>query len=127
MDMLVSFLYLLRWVSFMSIFFAVIQLDQKFKKKIIWLLFADGLLIALIGFLQFFFYPSLSNLFYLGWDNHLYRLFSSFLDPNFFFAFFLLYLFYLAGFLFTRDKKNTRNVTIQSLFLVLTLIATFLT
>jgi len=33
--------------------------------------------------LQFFLYPDLRNLMYLGWDPHYYRLFSTLLDPNF--------------------------------------------
>src|SRR5258708_35555580 len=33
-EVLIAFLYLLRWFSYMSIFFASIQLDKKFRKKI---------------------------------------------------------------------------------------------
>jgi len=126
-EFLVSFLYLLRWVSYMSIFFAVIQTGKEFRNKIISLLFIDGGLVVLIGFSQYFFYPNLKNLFYLGWDDHLYRLFSSFLDPNFAGAFFVLYLIFVAGFLFIKGSKNTRNIMIKSIILIVTLIATFLT
>jgi hypothetical protein len=126
-EILASFLYLLRWVSYMCIFFGVIQLKKEFRKKIILFLFIDGFIIVLIGFLQFFFYPSLKNLYYLGWDNHLYRLFSSFLDPNFVGAFFVLYLIFISGFLFIREKEKNYKLVTKSLLLVLTLIATFLT
>ena len=107
-EILTSFLYLLRWVAYSSVFFAGIQLDRKFRKKIGWFLFADGIVLLLIGFVQFFIYPSLKNLYYLGWDNHLYRLFSSFLDPNFAGAFFVLYLIFIAGFIFDKSKKNKK-------------------
>ena len=123
-ELFISILYLFRWVMYMSVFFAIVHIDKKFKKKIILLLFIDGFAIALAGFLQYFFYPNLNNLFYLGWDNHLYRLFSTFLDPNFVGAFFVLYLIFIAGFLFAKNKKN---LLIKIFLPALTLIAIFLT
>ena len=122
-----SLLYLFRWVAYLSVFFAFIQTDKQYKKKVMWLLLADGFLVVVIGFLQFFFYPNLNDLFYLGWDNHLYRLFSTFLDPNFVGAFFVLYSIFVAGFLFANGKKNKRDIFIYIIILALTLIATFLT
>src|SRR6185437_11025316 len=104
-ELLTSFFYLLRWVSYLSIFFAVICVDEKFKKKIIKFLIVDGLILVLIGYIQFFFYPNLRNLYYLGWDEHLYRMFSSFLDPNFAGTFFVLYLIFISSVLFNKTKK----------------------
>ncbi|MBI3955426.1 O-antigen ligase family protein, partial [Candidatus Gottesmanbacteria bacterium] len=40
-------------------------------------------IIAFIGWIEYFLYPDLRNLYYLGWDPHYKRIFSSFLDPNF--------------------------------------------
>jgi len=46
-------------------------------------LFDFGLIIfVLAGLLQYFWYPQLRNLYYLGYDPHAYRLFGLFLDPN---------------------------------------------
>lgn len=39
--------------------------------------------IALIGFLQYFFYPDTRGLQLLGWDDHYYRLISTIFDPGF--------------------------------------------
>ncbi len=125
-EFLASFLYLLRWVSYLSVFFSVIQLDEKFRKKINRLLIADGIVVLFIGYIQFFFYPGLKNLYYQGWDDHLYRLFSSFLDPNFVGAFFVLYLIFIAG-LFFNSLKNRKTTVLYSLLLVVTLLAIFLT
>ena len=127
-ELFTSFLYLLRWISYLSIFFVVILFDKEFKKKIISLLIADGIVVLVIGYLQFFLYPNLKNLFYLGWDDHLYRLFSSFLDPNFAGAFLVLYLIFIAGLFFNRDKTVSRNRSLFYGFLIIaTLIAIFLT
>lgn len=126
LELFASFLYLLRWVSYMSIFFAMLQVDQKFRNKIMLFLFIDGFIVVLIGFLQYFFYPNLNNLFYLGWDNHLYRLFSSFLDPNFVGAFFVLFFIFIGGLLFN-NLKNKKIVVFYTVSLVLTFIAIVLT
>jgi hypothetical protein len=123
-----AFLYLTRWVSYMSIFFALLPLDDSFKKKIIKLLVVDGLIVILAGYIQYLFYSNLGNLSYLGWDNHLYRLFSTFLDPNFVGTFFVLYILFIAGLFFPRMKKYGRKkIAAYSLLLVVTLVAIILT
>jgi len=127
-NLFTSFLYCLRWISYLSIFFAIIQFDESFKKKIIKFLIVDGLLILLIGYIQFFLYPNLRNLYYLGWDEHLYRMFSSFLDPNFVGTFFVLYLIFIAGLLFHKMKNLSKKMIIfYSAIIFMTLIAAFLT
>jgi len=127
-NLFTSFLYCLRWVSYMSVFFAIIQLDESFKKRITKFLIADGLLILFIGYVQFFLYPNLRNLYYLGWDEHLYRMFSSFLDPNFVGTFFVLYLVFIAGLLFFKTKTLTKKMVIfYTAVIIVTLIAAFLT
>ncbi len=127
-ELVVSSLYLLRWISYMSIFFAVIQFDAVFKKKIVTFLLLDGLVILLIGYVQYFWYPNLRNLYYLGWDEHLYRMFSSFFDPNFLGAFFVLYLLFVLGLLFFNIQKFSRKqVLFYSMLSLLTVIAIFLT
>ena len=40
-------------------------------------------LTVIIGLLQYFFLPDLRWLYYLGWDDHLYRLTFPYFDPNF--------------------------------------------
>lgn len=94
-----SALYLVRWFAYLAIYFIIIEFDSEFKKKILKILFVDGLIILLAGFIQYFLYPNLRNLYYLGWDEHNYRMFSTFLDPNFAGAFFLLFLIFLLGLL----------------------------
>lgn len=120
-EFLVSFSYLLRWTAYAGIFFVVSDFDKNFKKKISKLLIIVGSLVVGFGYLQYFFYSSLKNLFYLGWDEHMYRMFSVFLDPNFAGVFFVLFFLFLINFFL--EKKSV----LIGLFSILTLGAVFLT
>jgi O-antigen ligase len=75
-------LYLVRWVLYGALYVLVLQ---KYVAPKLWLkgLYAVGVGLGLIGLIQFFMYPDLRNLMYLGWDPHYYRVFSTLLDPNF--------------------------------------------
>lgn len=86
----VSSLYLLRFIAYTSLYAITASFDNNFKRKIPLLLVLSGLFIVGSGYIQYVYYNSLQNLFYLGWDNHMYRVFSVFLDPNFVGAFFVL-------------------------------------
>lgn len=118
---LVSLMYLLRWIVYAGVFFAVSDFDEDFKKKISNLLIGIGSLVVVLGYLQYFFYPSLRNLYYLGWDEHMHRMFSTFLDPNFAGAFFVLFFLFLLILLL--KKKNI----LIGLLVILTLGGVFLT
>ncbi|MEX2007821.1 MAG: O-antigen ligase family protein [Candidatus Levyibacteriota bacterium] len=103
-EFLVSLLYLVRWVTYAGAYFIVANFETGLKKKIPNLLVAMGGAILSLGFVQYLLYPDLRNLYYLGWDEHLYRLFSTFLDPNFAGAFFVLYFLFVLG-LFMKSKN----------------------
>lgn len=93
----ISASYILRWILYALIYFVVKDFDLNFKKGLPYLMLGSGALITLGGFVQYFLYPDLRNLYYLGWDEHLYRMFGSFLDPNFAGSFFVLYLLFVFG------------------------------
>lgn len=83
-DFAVSILYLVRFIFYAGIYFVVSSFDSPFKKRIPMIMILTGIIfIILPGYVQYFLYPDLRNLYYLGWDEHLYRLVSTFLDPNF--------------------------------------------
>ncbi len=75
-------LYLVRWILYSFVYILVLQdfVDTRF-----WLrgLYAVGVGLGVLGLMQFILYPDLRNLYYLGWDPHYYRVFSTLLDPNF--------------------------------------------
>ena len=81
-EILISSLYLLRWIIYALLL--LVFFNTKFdKEKIIFGLIFTMITISIIGILQYFFYPDLRNLEYLGWDPHYYRVFVPFFDPTF--------------------------------------------
>lgn len=125
-NIIVSSLYLFRFVLYLSLYFIVIEFSNNYKKKIPLLLLLSGSMVVLLGFIQYFFYPSLKNLFYLGWDEHLYRMFSTFLDPNFAGVFFSLFFIYSLIFI-NKSIKNNKNLLFYSFISVFALISVYLT
>ena len=117
-----SFLYSLRYIAYLSLLIAPLDKNSMpgIKKALIW----SGTAVLLIGFWQFFFYYDLYSLFYLGWDDHLYRMFSTFLDPNFAGVFFILLFFLLLGKII---KENFIHVYKEIIFSFFTLVALYLT
>lgn len=133
-EFMVSAAYLIRWVSYFILLFAVSETDQKFKKTVNIMMIIDGAIIVFLGYLQYFFFNSLKPLWYLGWDEHLNRMFTVFFDPNYAGSFFVLYLIYLAGILFARiNKKDYRKmladraVILYIILIIVTLVALSLT
>lgn len=103
-EVLVSSLYLIRWVFYSILFFAVLDLTN-LKKKINKAMIIGGGIIVVLGYLQLFLYSDLRNLFYAGWDEHLYRMFTwTFFDPNFAGSFFVLYLIFISSFIKVKRK-----------------------
>ncbi len=83
---ILSALYIIRIFSYFSIYISVRYLLAKnkiSKSKFICLLTVSGITLAIVGWLQYFLYPDLRNLYYLGWDPHYKRIFSTILDPNY--------------------------------------------
>jgi len=85
-EVLIGFLYFARVVFYLG--FCLLLFDfLRENKKMITVLF-DSLLSVLFfsllfGFVQYFFYPDLTSLKFLGWDDHLFRMTGTFLDPGF--------------------------------------------
>lgn len=127
-EFIVSFLYLLRWISYALIYFVVKDFDSKFKKKILIFMIIAGSIILAAGYLQFFLYSNLRNLYYLGWDDHLYRLFSSFFDPNFAGTILVLNFILFLGVFLNKIKRRDKKIIIAlAILIVFNLPAVFLT
>lgn len=75
-------LYLVRYLVYAGLYWAAATSTIK-KESWLTTLYTAGIAMALLGFVQFAWYPNLRNLYYLGWDPHYQRLFSTLLDPNF--------------------------------------------
>lgn len=114
LSLISAFLYIIRWVLYLFVFYVFFSLDKSFKNRLLRYLSFSGFLIAVFGYVQFLLFPSLQSLYYLGWDKHLYRLFSTFLDPNF--CGLILVLAFILNFHFLKIFKERGKIII---FLIL--------
>lgn len=103
-ELFISSLYLIRWIFYSFIYLAVFNAFQSKheKTKIIYALILAGSVSAVLGILQYFLYPNLRNLSYLGWDPHQYRIFGTFLDAGFMGAILVLNLILITWLWFKR-------------------------
>ncbi len=90
-DLVRGFLYLLRFMAYILFYIGVFyEFRRKREKR--FLLGGVTLAVfftAVFGWVQYFILPDLRSLKYFGWDDHYYRLVSSFLDPGYAGMFFL--------------------------------------
>ncbi len=113
---LISFSYIARF--FLYVFFAWIIYSGSFldiKKTF----FLSGIAFAVLGLLQLVFFPNLDFLAASGWDPHYFRTVSTFLDPNFAGAFFVLIMILLLQF------KKEKYAGIFFTLLYIALLTTF--
>lgn len=97
-SLLISSSYLLRFLLPFSLYYALRFHRDYFKKTA----FTSLLIFILLSLLQYFFFPDLRFIKYLGFDDHYYRLVSPLLDPNF------AGLIFISAFhLFSSLKKNS--------------------
>ena len=82
----VAFLYFFRLILYFSTYFFYfryhVKIDKKFSKVIKNGVFIIAVLTIISTVIQYFLYPDLRNLFYQGWDPHLYRTFGVFFDTS---------------------------------------------
>lgn len=92
----VGIMYTIRWMLYALLYW--VSADKTVPPKV-WLslLLYSAVAIALLGCVQYVLYPDLRNLYYLGWDPHYQRLFSTLLDPNFAGILFVLTSILLVG------------------------------
>ena len=121
---LITFLYLIRLVIY---FLYGVYLSYRIKKNyslkttITYGVIFLAIMIVFSSFIQYIFYPNLRNLYYLGWDEHLYRMFGVFFDTSIAAGIFGLF------FLFFYERKAVVNDKIRLVFLFLFFIALILT
>lgn len=85
LDLLPGALYLLRMIAHFSLIPIVWSVFSTKSKKLTLFrsLLAVTVTVAVFGWIQYFWLPDLRDLKYLGWDDHYFRLFGTFLDPGF--------------------------------------------
>lgn len=123
-QLLVSSLYLVRWLLYSTMYFVFRDIGKNNSKKINRYMVIAGFIVIALGFAQLIFYPSLRGLYYLGWDEHLNRIFSTFLDPNF--TGVILVLLFVFVFIF-KEKLFGGNKNLYYAAQIITFVAIILT
>lgn len=78
--------YLVRWLEYAFLYWVaydLIKMGEIREKKVIGVLIGVIGVFAVVGLLQFIFFPDFSKYVQHGWDPHYYRVLSTFFDPNF--------------------------------------------
>lgn len=123
-------LYLFRFFVYLLSGFITYRIALKnkpFSRLLVSSLLVVGAFIAIFGWIQYFTYPDLRSLFWLGWDDHYLRLVGAYLDPAFTSILlvlgFLLSVYALMSYQdFNFDKKY---LMLLSGFLLFTLLFTY--
>lgn len=126
---MISFFYLLRLWAYAALFFIATDIFEQeknihlFKKILLFVFFA----VAVAGIVQIIIFPSLSKWAALyGWDPHMYRLFSTFLDPNFVGAFLVIGLMTVLGILFyTKSIEGKLILIVLAIIFLVSIILTY--
>jgi len=112
-EIIVANLYFVRWLAFVGVYFVIsdlVKLRYINISKWKWVLIFSGTTAAVFGLIQYFLYPDLRNLAYLGWDPHKFRVFGTFFDPSFLGMILVLTLILLID-LIMRVKKIANLLT----------------
>jgi len=123
-EFFISAFYLLRWGVYALLYSVIISFSLRQRQLLLSLLFVSGVIFAFLGLLQYGLYPNLRNLYYAGWDPHLYRLFSTFFDPNFA-GIYLVLTFFLGLARVFRQKKTSIFVFVALGMILIALLLTY--
>ncbi len=127
-ELFVSFSYLIRLDAYISLLFIGLFGFSKYRTRILGKLFMiASCLFIIFGFAQYFFYNNLRNLYYLGWDEHLYRLFSTFLDPNFAGVLFVLIALVFLGKILDKNSHSAASLMVDIALIIASVLAIILT
>jgi len=117
----IAFLYLLRLTSYLLFFiYFTHHFKEKNKQKIlqvpilifsIWIIFSS--------FVQYFLYPNIGNIAYLGWDPHLMRVVGVFLEPPLSVTIYFLIFIYFASLWFSQKKWYQAVLSVAGVILLL--------
>lgn len=127
-EVAISSLYLARFIQYALL--AIVTLDiiktELAVKKILGALACSATLIALAGFVQLAVYPDLVKLEEYGWDPHINRLVSTWLDPNFVGGLMAFMISILLGIsLYTKKTSHKVGLFIINLILATALLLTY--
>lgn len=120
---IVAFLYLVRFISYASLYFVIHDLLERkvISKRFIYKgLIFSGVSLALLGIEQYLLFPDMRIMKLIGWDDHYYRIISTLIDPNFSGVIFSGVTLLLIGDYFLGNKFSLAIVPITTIALFLT-------
>lgn len=102
-EIAIGSLYLIRWIAISGVYFWLVKYKKERKYLFVFgnnytfieALLISGLTAAAFGLVQYLLVPDLTQLKWLGWDDHYYRLTGTILDPGFM-GILLILTFFLA-------------------------------
>jgi hypothetical protein len=118
----VASLYLLRWLLYAGVYFAVRQETPLKQSQLIYFILVTAAIQLLVGIWQFYFMPDLRVLYFLNWDDHLYRLVGVYIDPNYQGAMFVLFLIVVVSLIL----HHIKHINWKTLWLCILMLATLL-
>jgi O-antigen ligase len=117
-EILTGSLFLFRFLLYLLLYFVVFNFYQILgKDKILKGIIISSFIISIIGFFQLIYLPDIRFLSVYGWDPHINRMVSTFLDPNFLGAFLILPLILTLITIF-KSKINLINALCFVIFFV---------
>lgn len=121
-EFLISFFYTVRFTLYIFLGWLIVSGAFPILQNIPKMFVFSGLSLAVLGLIQFIFLPDLRFLTTSGWDPHYFRTVSTFLDPNFIGAFFVL-----TFILFLSLREGSLRPTWQSILIFATIYLALLT
>jgi len=124
-EVILGSFYLIRLFSYFTFAILVTSLINRkvlSREFLLNSLISVSIFVGIYGWIQYWAFPDLTSLKFIGWDDHLARLVGSFLDPAF--TGIILALGAIASYVLYIKKKR-KILVITTVFLVITLIFTY--
>ena len=119
-ELIIAFLYLLRWVSYSGLYFVLtdnLKGSETKRKNILQLLLMSCTTAGFLGLLQYIFIPDIRPLTEFGWDPHYYRVVGSYLDPGYTSLIYVLGLILVIDKLFKLNKNSKKSLYLKVNFI----------
>jgi O-antigen ligase len=129
-ESMISSLYLIRWVGYLSLYFISWDLAKNYPSLTRYfpqLLLLTGLAVAILGFIQVILVPDFSEMAAReGWDPHQGRLLSTFFDPNFVGGFLVLaFILGVSYLLSVSDRRKKFLLSFAGILMFSAIVLTF--
>jgi O-antigen ligase len=116
-SLIIGILYLIRLIVYLSLSTLI---DRSNVSKLLHYAQLSLICSAILGLLQYFYIPDLRYLKNFGWDDHLYRLVGTYLDPTYTGILFVVGIFISIGLLYSRKWLSVVCICVLSVSTIFT-------